>query len=330
MRAIYEAFNEQEIACSSPTVRDFGCAGTPDTSPVVTLVPGDQRVVINWSEVSGASSYEVFRTEGVKGCAQGKVKIKSTTLRSMTDTGLMNGRKYYYTVIAKGPNDSCFGPSSPCMTATPEEELSPTTPPPTPKPTPLPTKAPYKPTPKPTPEPTRQCGDGVCRADESASSCPQDCASLELTAIGNSNKGAPGVMFWVKAPSRDIEISSLKFYSWEIENAFIQVYTRSGEYTGFEQNQNGWELVHEQSLDLLGGNTLTMLSLPSKVAVSGGTTKSFFIWANSGNIRYDDGTSEGAVWNSDSFLELYQGVGIVSKFSPSTIYSPRRYNGILR
>jgi hypothetical protein len=84
MRAIYAAFNEQEIACNSPTVRDSGCAGFPDTSREVTLIPGHQREVINWSEVSGASSYEVFRTEGITGCAQGKVKFKSTTLRSMT------------------------------------------------------------------------------------------------------------------------------------------------------------------------------------------------------------------------------------------------------
>ena len=34
----------------------------------------------------------------------------------------------------------------------------------------------------------RKCRNGVCRSDESTSSCPQDCASLELSVIGNSNK----------------------------------------------------------------------------------------------------------------------------------------------
>ena len=102
MDAIFNAFNDQEIACPSPEVRDFGCLDKPNTAPQVKATPGDMKTTLSWNTVSGASKYEVFRTEGVHGCEQGKVKLTSTTELSFTDTGLMNGREYYYVVIPKG------------------------------------------------------------------------------------------------------------------------------------------------------------------------------------------------------------------------------------
>ena len=116
MLAIYNAFNDQEIACSSPTVRDSGCVGNPNQSPVVSATPGDMKTTLSWNSVNGASNYEVFRTEGVNGCEQGKVKLATlpSGIRTFTDTGLQNGREYYYAVIPKGPNDACFGEEEWC------------------------------------------------------------------------------------------------------------------------------------------------------------------------------------------------------------------------
>jgi hypothetical protein len=113
MSAIYNAFNDQEIACKNPTVQDSGCFGNPNQAPIVTASPGDMRATLTWNLVSGASNYEVFRTEGVNGCSQGKVKLAtlSSNDSSFTDIGLQNGREYYYIVIPKGPNAACFGKS---------------------------------------------------------------------------------------------------------------------------------------------------------------------------------------------------------------------------
>ena len=119
MQAIFNAFNKQEIACSSPTVQDSGCVGTPNTAPIVTATPGDMRVTITWTSITGAAKYQVYRAEGVSGCKQGKVMVAVTSSLTFTDTGLKNGREYYYIVIPKGPNESCFGPSSSCISVTP-------------------------------------------------------------------------------------------------------------------------------------------------------------------------------------------------------------------
>ena len=325
MQAIFKAFNDQEIACSTPTVQDSGCTGTPNSPPQVTVTPGNMRAVISWTAVSGASNYQVFRTEGVKGCGQGKVKLATTAALSFTDSGLMNGREYYYIVIPKGRNVSSFGLASPCAAVTPTQAPVPTTL--------SPTKRPTSPTKNPTSQPTRKCGNGICSMDEYSAVCPVDCSNLQLSIIDTASRGSPGVMFWVKSVSRSLEVSSFKFYSWAVQTSLVQVYTRTGQYTGHELDQSGWELVHEATIDLLGGATMTELSLSNKVVIPSGVTKSFFIWANQGNIKYDAGTSEGALLGSDNFIELYQGIGVTSKFSgvfADNVFSPRRFNGIIR
>ncbi len=119
MTAIWESFNDQEIACNTPAVQDSGCAGTPSTAPSVNASTGNQQVSLSWGAVAGASEYEVFRTEGVFQCDFGKVKLGATTGTSWNDAGLQNGREYSYVVIPKGPADSCFGPASACVNATP-------------------------------------------------------------------------------------------------------------------------------------------------------------------------------------------------------------------
>ena len=137
MTAIHQAFNTQEIACYTPSVVNSGCAGTPQEVPQVTVTSGDMQAVISWTPIAGASNYEVFRTEGVKQCSQGKVKLATTTSTSFTDTGLMNGRPYYYIVIPKGPSPSCFGRASSCKAITPA--VFAITPSPTKMPSPPPT-----------------------------------------------------------------------------------------------------------------------------------------------------------------------------------------------
>mmetsp|Transcript_22742 Transcript_22742/g.46468 ORF Transcript_22742/g.46468 Transcript_22742/m.46468 type:complete len:839 (+) Transcript_22742:1758-4274(+) len=121
MKAIYEAFNDFEIACASPSVMDSGCVTTPSIAPVVIAYPGFGSVRLTWNGINGASSYAIFRTEGPKGCHAGKIKLTETTATFYNDKGLQAGREYFYIVIPKGPSSSCFGPSSQCTAAVPIE-----------------------------------------------------------------------------------------------------------------------------------------------------------------------------------------------------------------
>ena len=121
MGAIYAAFNDQQIACGSPTVQDSGCASVPTTAPNVTATPGNNQVALSWGAVSGATQYEVFRAEGIFACDFGKVKVADSASTSFTDTGLQNGRDYSYVVIPKSSSNACFGPASACDTVQPAD-----------------------------------------------------------------------------------------------------------------------------------------------------------------------------------------------------------------
>jgi hypothetical protein len=124
MRAIFAAHNRQQIACKRPKVQDSGCSDTPQESPTVNIFSGSMKNLLMWTSVSNAIEYQVFRTEGVSKCAQGKVLVATvpSNIMNYTDTGLMNGRDYFYIVIPKGKDSACFGPASECIQAVPKEE----------------------------------------------------------------------------------------------------------------------------------------------------------------------------------------------------------------
>lgn len=318
MKAIFDAFNEHEIACYTPTVQDSGCSGTPSDVPHVTVTPGDMQAVITWSAVSGAINYQLFRSEGIKGCEQGKVKLTTTTSLSFIDTGLMNDREYHYIVIPKGLNDACFGPASICTTAVPSEAPVPTTPTPTIKPS--------------TTAPTVSCGNGICEPDEFDFSCFADCGNKELNLLTDARKGANGIMFKIKASERDVDIKRFKIVSWTTSTNLIQVYTKAGEYRGFEHNNTAWELVHDSNVELKGPNSFSDINVSTKVHIPPGVTRSFFIYITDGSMKYHDGSEEGSLLGSDDFIEFYEGVGLTSKFdgTDQNVYSPRRFSGIVR
>lgn len=119
MSAIQAAFARHGIACATPTVVDSGCSGTPSAAPVVTTAAMDGAVSLNWTASAGASSYRVYRTDGVFGCDFGKILIGTVAGTTFLDTGLQNGRSYHYVVVPTGSNDACFSTSSSCSSATP-------------------------------------------------------------------------------------------------------------------------------------------------------------------------------------------------------------------
>ncbi len=124
MTAIFNAFNRHGIACSTPTAQNSGCT-TPSTPPTVNATPGNNQVALSWGSVSGASRYWVFRTEGVAGCNFGKTRIADITGTSFTDTQVVNGREYYYNVVAQGTSAACYTPASTCLTVTPGAPVTP-------------------------------------------------------------------------------------------------------------------------------------------------------------------------------------------------------------
>jgi trimeric autotransporter adhesin len=128
MSAIRAAFERHEIHCATPAVVDSGCAGGPATAPAVAATPTAGGVDLAWGAVPGAATYGVYRTEGPIGCDMGKIKVGETANTTFSDTGLLDGRTYFYAVLPVGSNASCLGPMSPCASVVPLLPLDPCVP----------------------------------------------------------------------------------------------------------------------------------------------------------------------------------------------------------
>ncbi len=122
MDAIASAFDRHEIGCTpangGPTVTVSGCGGNPTTAPTLNVVSTNMGANLSWDAIAGASSYNIYRTDGEHGCDFGKELVGSTAGTTFSDSSLLNGRSYYYVVTPMGAGGgSCFGPASNCATA---------------------------------------------------------------------------------------------------------------------------------------------------------------------------------------------------------------------
>ena len=128
MSAIRAAFERHQIHCATPAVVDSGCAGGPTTAPTVGAAPAAGSVDLTWNAVPGAAAYGIYRAEGPIGCDLGKTRIGETTDTAFSDSGLLDGRTYFYAVVPVGSNPSCLGPMSACASAVPLLPLDPCVP----------------------------------------------------------------------------------------------------------------------------------------------------------------------------------------------------------
>ncbi len=131
MSAISDAFRRHGIACRAPLVQNAGCSATPApaAAPAVTAVAGSRSATITWSAVPNALEYWILRTNGVHGCDTGKTRvarIAASGPRTFTQTDLLDGLTYFYSVVPVGGlaatgtiNDACSGPMSECAAVTP-------------------------------------------------------------------------------------------------------------------------------------------------------------------------------------------------------------------
>jgi fibronectin type 3 domain-containing protein len=90
-------------AADLPTIKGveiyYVSAATLSAPTGLTATAGNGQVALTWNTVSGATSYNIYRsmTSGGEGGTPYKTGVTSA---SFTDTGLTNGTTYYYTVAA--------------------------------------------------------------------------------------------------------------------------------------------------------------------------------------------------------------------------------------
>lgn len=103
-----------------PSLQNSGCENGPLLAPTLSVSggPAGDRT-LTWTSVPLATEYWVFRTEGHAGCNLGMARIARVTTTSHVDSEVADGRQYFYTVMAAGATEACFGMSSTCQASPP-------------------------------------------------------------------------------------------------------------------------------------------------------------------------------------------------------------------
>lgn len=126
-------------------------------------------------------------------------------------------------------------------------------------------------------------------------------------------------MFTVKALN-DIVITSFDINTMFRIVGEVKVYTRSGDYSGYESDSEGWNLIYDNaSLQMNGRGKPTELDDVMAVSLSNGQYQSFYVWAEE-KLVYKRGTMEGRPFVSDENMIIYEGIGLpgllLRRFSP--------------
>ena len=152
--------------------------------------------------------------------------------------------------------------------------------------------------------------------------------SLQTTFIGGN--GSDGNMFDVKA-LHELTIDSFTCNSDTVNDGTFDaaVYYRQGEYSGYEQDSSAWILVGSAA-DIVsnGPGQETELPIVIDITIPKSATYAFYITTtDESNLKYTDGTVEGAVYVEDAGIQFFEGVGKAYPFNNT--YRPRVWNGII-
>jgi hypothetical protein len=94
-----------------------GCTPRPAPAGVSATANGPNRIDVSWTAVSGASSYEVYRSAGpCPGAAY--AFLTNTAATVFTNTGLSGGSIYSYVVRSYVATSACSSTNSACVQAT--------------------------------------------------------------------------------------------------------------------------------------------------------------------------------------------------------------------
>ncbi len=152
----------------------------------------------------------------------------------------------------------------------------------------------------------RECGNSICDMNESASTCTLDCSDLTLSGAETNRWGANGMIFMTKA-LRDISVNWMQYHSWQGNvNQTVQVFTRSGDYIGYDTNGDGWDLIYDNMLVSNSPQYTTLVEFETPVIIEANATQSFYIHAEN-YLLFDEGAREGALFSNNTELKLYEG-----------------------
>ena len=144
-----------------------------------------------------------------------------------------------------------------------------------------------------------------------------------LATSFNSNNGNLGNVFDVSV-LQDLNINGFAWNLASFATVTVDIYYKQGSGLADHADASAWTLLEQFSVPGQGQDNPTALPLSQPLGLTPGTWS--FTFHSSESIRYISGTSLGAVYASDSFLEIEEGYGKGILFGSST-FSPRVWSG---
>lgn len=144
--------------------------------------------------------------------------------------------------------------------------------------------------------------------------------------------GAYGVMFTVVAKNESLSITSLELLIGTTSNVDVRVYSKPGDYKGFEDTPSAWQQVANTKVQASGSTFGTII--PSQnfetVTIYPGRLHAFYVTISTPDLLYSLSTNVvGTEVATNDYLSINAGAGLIDKtFSPKLL-EPRIFNGAL-
>lgn len=172
------------------------------------------------------------------------------------------------------------------------------------------------------------CDDGnICTTDECMNGvCTHSTDASALSTGFSGSRTHNGNMFDVTAVHA---VTVLSFDCNFNNTSSFSIYYRAGSHVGYEQNAAAWTLLGSTAnLPSNGRGTATPIPIPVGITIPAGQTFSFYITiTSSAFVNYTLGTAVGAVAAQNASLIIREGTANAYPFG--TVFSPRKWNGIL-
>jgi uncharacterized protein YjdB len=147
-------------------------------------------------------------------------------------------------------------------------------------------------------------------------------STSSLTTTFADNNAQSGVAFDITV------LNSMNLSSFDLSTIGgtfnFEIYYRIGTSVGNQTSSSGWTLLATHLSN--SASSPRNLIIPGGVNLNAGQTYGFYVTTTtptSGNVRYTNGTTLGAVFSSNADLQIKEGYGMTYPFAASGSFSPR-------
>ena len=144
-----------------------------------------------------------------------------------------------------------------------------------------------------------------------------------------------GAMFTVRSKTLELRILTLEFSSFlgtSGGQVDVMVYTKLGDYIGYENTPSEWTLISEATVETarLGLGTLIPTNKFTSVFMEPNQLRAFYVTLTSMQLMYSEANeiNIGDVASQDSHFEVHVGGGLMEFPFSNYLFEPRVFNGV--